>query len=97
MSLDPETVRHVARLARIDLSEAERRTYGAQLDSILKYVEQLNALELDDVAPLSHAGDFEAPMREDTPRPGLRRPDALRNAPEKDDAFFIVPRIIDQP
>ena len=97
MAIDEETVRRVARLARIDLSDEEIRTYGAQLGSILDFMEQLNALDLEGVEPLAHAGDFDTPLRDDTPVPSLPRRAALDNAPAKDEGSFLVPRVIEEP
>ena len=97
VAIDEKTVRKVARLARIELTDEEIKTYGAQLASILGYVEQLNRLDLDGVEPLAHAGDFDTPLRDDAPAPSLPREAALQNAPSSDPASFIVPRVIEEP
>lgn len=97
MAIDEAAVRHVARLARLDLTDEEVRTYGAQLAGILAHVERLATLDLDGVEPLSPAAEPIAALREDAARPGLAREEALANAPERDAASFLVPRIIEQP
>ena len=93
MAIDEAAVRHVARLAQLNLTDDEVRTYGAQLANILRHVEQIAALDLDGVEPL--APEPSASLREDAVAPGLSRDDALANAPERDAASFLVPRIID--
>jgi aspartyl-tRNA(Asn)/glutamyl-tRNA(Gln) amidotransferase subunit C len=95
VAIDEATVRHVARLARLDLTDEQIRAYGAQLSSILDYMKQLDAMDLSNVEPLAHTGDLDTPLREDQPVPGLARSEALRNAPAQDGSAFLVPRVID--
>lgn len=88
-----ETVDHVARLARLSLGAAERTLFARQLDQILEYAESIQALDLQEVEPMSHAftgGSF----REDEPRPGLARDRVLESAPDPKDGLFRVPRVI---
>jgi len=98
--IDRRQVRHVARLARLELTAAEEETFAAQLSHVLEYVEKLNAVDVSGVAPLSFAGDASAEeawsaLRADEPRPGLPRERALAAAPAQDGAAFVVPRIIE--
>ena len=95
MAIDEAMVRHVARLARLDLTDEQIRAYGAQLSSILDYMKQLDAMDLSKVEPLAHTGDLDTPLREDQPLAGLPRSEALRNAPLQDGATFLVPRVIE--
>ena len=95
MAVDPETVARVAKLARLNLSEKEIATYGEQLGAILDYVAKIESLDLEGVEPLVHAGDATNVMRDDEPRPCLSRDEALKNAPQKSDEAFIVPKIIE--
>jgi len=88
-----ETVDHVARLARLSLTQEERETFARQLDEILAYAESIQALPTDDVEPMSHAGTSEV-LRDDAPAPSLPRERALASAPDADGALFRVPRII---
>jgi aspartyl-tRNA(Asn)/glutamyl-tRNA(Gln) amidotransferase subunit C len=90
-----EQVRHVARLARLELSPDEERSLQASMSEILTYVDKLNELKTDAVEPTTQVGDPGTPMREDEV---TNRPDAetlLRNAPARVDNFFKVPRIIE--
>jgi aspartyl-tRNA(Asn)/glutamyl-tRNA(Gln) amidotransferase subunit C len=88
-------VEHVARLARLELTEAEKDVMTQQLDRILGYVDKLNELDTSAVEPTSHAIPMENVLREDEVRPSLAPDDALANAPERQDAFFKVPKIIE--
>jgi aspartyl-tRNA(Asn)/glutamyl-tRNA(Gln) amidotransferase subunit C len=93
--ISPEDVAHVARLARLALSEAEAERMREQLSGILAYIDKLRALETEGVEPTSHAVPLVNVMREDEPRPCLSQDEALANAPERSDASFRVPRIIE--
>ena len=85
----------MARLARLELSEDEKEIMTRQLDSILGYIEKLNELDTSQVEPTSHVIPMLNVMREDEVRPSLSPEDALANAPDREDAFFRVPRIIE--
>ncbi len=95
MTIDRATVDHVARLARLDLSEEERESMRNELGKILEHVSTIQALELDDVEPTSHAIPLRNVMRADEARPSLPREAALRNAPDSEDDRFQVPRIVE--
>jgi aspartyl-tRNA(Asn)/glutamyl-tRNA(Gln) amidotransferase subunit C len=88
-----ETVEHVARLARLSLTDEERRLFARQLEDILAWADSLQALDTSDVPPMSHPREAEA-FREDEPRDGLDRRAALEAAPEAADGLFRVPRVI---
>jgi aspartyl-tRNA(Asn)/glutamyl-tRNA(Gln) amidotransferase subunit C len=88
-------VEHVARLARLELSEAEQGQMTAQLDAILGYIDTLNGLDTTGVEPTATVIPMVSVMREDVVRPSLDREEALANAPDRADAYFRVPRIIE--
>lgn len=94
MRIKDETVKYVAHLSRIDLSEEEVREFSFQLERILEYIEQLNELDVTGVEPTSHAVEIQTPLREDNLRESLPQDDSLMNAPEKKGPFFKVPAII---
>jgi len=94
-SLDRKTVDHVARLARLDLSDDERERMRAELSDILAHAEKIQELELDGVPPMAHSVPLVNRMRPDETKPSLSQEDALRNAPEAEDGRFRVPRIIE--
>lgn len=94
MSITIQEVEHIAKLAKLSLSEDEKNAYTKQLSEILDYVEKLNELDTEEIEPLSHVMDVTNAFREDTPRECLSRKDTLANAPESDGKFFIVPKVI---
>ena len=94
MAVTIEEVRHVAQLARLSFSEAEQQKLTTQLNTILEYMEELNSINTDAVEPLFHVIDLKNVLRDDVCRPGLSRDEALRNAPERNDQFFKVPKVI---
>ena len=97
MAIDRGQVRHVARLARLALSEEEEERFAAQLGHVLEYIERLQAVDVAGVEPLSFAGDAAAglPLREDEPWPCLPRDKVLAQAPEHNGEAFLVPRILE--
>jgi aspartyl-tRNA(Asn)/glutamyl-tRNA(Gln) amidotransferase subunit C len=88
-------VEHVARLARLELTEEEKGQMTAQLDAILGYFDKLNELDTSTVEPTTTVIPMVSVMREDEVRPSLPQEDALANAPDREDVFFRVPRIIE--
>lgn len=95
MSIDRKTVEYVARLARLELPESDLARYEKQLGAILEYIGQLEKLDVKDVEPLAHVGDFANVFRPDEPRPSLPTEEALRNAPERSGPYFVVPKILE--
>lgn len=94
---DPKIdIEHVARLARLDLSEPEKERMRSQLNAILTYIDKLRRLNTDNVEPTSHAIPMVNVMREDELRPCLPREEMLANAPEREGDFVRVPRIIEE-
>jgi aspartyl-tRNA(Asn)/glutamyl-tRNA(Gln) amidotransferase subunit C len=91
-----EDVEHVAELARLELTAAEKEQFIAQLNSILTYINQLNELDTTDVEPTSHVIPMSNVFRDDEVYPSLDREQVLLNAPEESHFFFKVPRIIEE-
>ena len=94
MSVTVQDVEHVAALARLSFSEEEKQKLTAQLNEILRYMEQLNTLDTSNVEPLSHVIELLNVFREDVLRPSLPREEALKNAPAHTEEFFKVPKVI---
>ncbi len=88
--IDEQTVRHVARLARLGLDEGEVARMQAELSGILEHVERIRALELDDVPPTTHVESVANVMREDVPTECLEHELALREAPATREGGFLV-------
>ena len=89
--IDREQVLHVARLARLELSDDEVARMTGELSAILDHIEKISALDLDGVPPTSHVVEVGSALRPDVPRPSLPRDVALQNAPAVDDEGFSVP------
>ena len=89
--LDRAQVLHVARLARLGLTEDEVERMGEELSNVLEHVDRIRELDLDGVAPTSHAVDLAGVMRADEPQPCLDRDVILAAAPEPVDGAFGVP------
>jgi aspartyl-tRNA(Asn)/glutamyl-tRNA(Gln) amidotransferase subunit C len=89
--IDREQVLHVARLARLRLTDEEVERMSSELSSILEHVERITELDLDGVEPTSHVVDVENVLRPDEPRPSLPRERALTGAPDATDDGFRVP------
>ncbi len=95
MKITKQEVEHVARLARLELSEQEKDMFTDQLSNILTYVEKLNEIDATGVEPTSHVLDISNVMRDDVVEKSLAQERALANAPEKAAGHFKVPKIIE--
>jgi len=95
MAITREEVLHVARLARLALSSAEADRMRDQLANILDTVRQLERLDTKDVVPTSHAVEMGTPFRDDSVDPFGGKEEILKNAPDREEDFFRVPRIIE--
>ncbi len=91
MAIEREQLRHVAHLARLELSDDELERLGAQLNDIIEAVSKVSELDLSDVPPTSHPLDVVNVWAEDAPRPCLSVDEVFANAPERDGNYFKVP------
>jgi aspartyl-tRNA(Asn)/glutamyl-tRNA(Gln) amidotransferase subunit C len=89
--IDSEQVLHVARLARLELTDAEVAKMVTELGGVLAHIEKIDELDLDDVAPTTHVIEVSGGLRADVPRPSLPRDVALAGAPDEADDGFRVP------
>lgn len=95
MSIDKNTVRKVAKLARIRTTDAEEEVLTKELNNILGLVAQLNEVNTDGVEPLTSVIDMNLPMREDVVTDGAIPEKILKNAPEQTAGFFVVPKVVE--
>lgn len=86
---------HVANLARINLTAEEKERFATQLGDVLSYIALLNEVNVEGVEPTAHAFPVVNVWADDVPEPGLSVEDALRNAPEKRDNMFVVPKVVE--
>ena len=95
MSIDKDTVRKVARLARIAVTEEELEPLAGELGSILGWVEQLREVDVAGVEPMTSVTPMALKRRADEVSDGSRRDDILANAPDAREGFFVVPRVVE--
>ncbi|MCX6174099.1 MAG: Asp-tRNA(Asn)/Glu-tRNA(Gln) amidotransferase subunit GatC [Ignavibacteriales bacterium] len=96
MSVTKKEVEHIAELARLKFKEEELESFTHQLNEILSYVDKLNELNTENVEPLSHSIENINVFRNDELKKSISTEDALKNAPDKTDEFFKVPKVINQ-
>ena len=95
MPLDKATVRNVAALARIRVAEAELEHLAGELDHVLKWIEQLNEVDVTGVEPMTSVVSMRPRMREDVVADGGIPEQILANAPEAAHGFFVVPKVVE--
>lgn len=91
--IEIKDVKHVAKLARLELTPEEEIKFSKQLGDILKYVEQMNEVDTTNVEPMSHAISFSNVMREDIEIYEQTKEELMQNAPDREGDFFKVPKI----
>jgi len=95
MSIDKDTVKHISKLARISLDEKKISNLSKDLSSIMKFIEKLNELRTDKVAPLTSIINASLKSRKDEIKDGKIRDQILKNSPEKNEEFFVVPKVVE--
>lgn len=93
-TIDADLVRHIGKLARIELSEQQVEMFGRQMSDILVYFHKLRELDTEDIEPMAHAVQSSNVFAADSPQPSLGPDQALANAPQRDGNFFKVPKVI---
>ncbi len=93
MSISRDELKHIALLSRLELTEDEADLYTQHIGEILDYVDKLSELDVTGVEPTSHAVPMQNVMRDDVIEPGLDIEEVLKNAPEKEERYFRVPRV----
>ena len=95
MSIDKDTVKHISKLARISLDEKKINSLSKDLSSIMKFIEKLNELNTDKTTPLTSIINSSLRTREDEIKDGKIRDQILKNSPNKNEEFFVVPKMIE--
>ena len=95
MSIDKDTVKHISKLARISLDEKKINNLSKDLSSIMKFIEKLNELNTDKTIPLTSIINASLKSRKDEVKDEKIRDQILKNSPEKNEEFFVVPKVID--
>ncbi len=95
MSIDITTVKKVASLARLRMDDAKLDAVAPKINSILGFIEQLGEVNTDNVEPLSNVARTDLPLRDDVVNDGDCRDKVLANAPESEEGFFAVPKVVE--
>jgi aspartyl-tRNA(Asn)/glutamyl-tRNA(Gln) amidotransferase subunit C len=95
MSVTPETVDAIARLARLEFSESEKSSFLEQFNRVLEYIGKLNEVDVEGVEPMTHVMDTTNVLREDEVLPCLPVEEVLKNAPSRLENFIKVPKVVE--
>ncbi len=95
MTISKEEVKHIALLARLELTPEQLEQFTRELDEIISYARKISSLDTENVKPTTHAMQVGNILREDEPRSSLSNEKALQNSPEKEGPYFKVPRLVE--
>ena len=95
MTIDLKTVKHISKLARISLEEKKAEKLANDMNSIFGFIEKLNELKTENVKPLTSIAETTLRFREDKIMSDNIREKILKNSPEKNDDFFVVPKVVE--
>ena len=95
MSIDKDTVKHISKLARISLDDKKINDLSKDLTSIMKFIEKLNTINTDKITPLTSIINASLKSRKDEVKDGKIRDQILKNSPEMNEEFFVVPKVIE--
>lgn len=91
-----DEVLHIAKLAKLRLTDDEVALFQEQLGCILKYFRQIEKLDTEKIPPMKHVLDLHTVLRPDEPRPSVSPEEALKNAPKRRDSYFVVPKVVEK-
>lgn len=94
MSIGAGEVEHIAKLARLSITDKEKDLFGSQLAKIIEYIEKLKEVDTSHAEPTSHVLELTNVMREDIQKPSLNVNEIIGNAPDRSDNYYRVPKII---
>jgi len=95
MSIDQKTVKYISKLARISINEKKAKNLANDLTNIFKFIEKLNKLDTKNIEPLTSIADTKLYLREDNIKDANIRDQILKNSPEKNKEYFVVPKVIE--
>ena len=95
MSIDLKTVKHISKLSKISLNEEKAKKLEADLNSIFKWIEQLNELKTENVEPLSSIAETKLRLRKDEIKTKNIKDEVLKNSPDENKDFFVVPKVVE--
>jgi len=95
MTIDLKTVKHISKLSRISIDDEKAKKLETDLNSIFKWIEQLNELKTENVQPLSSAVETKLRLRKDEVKTNNIREEVLKNSPDENKDFFVVPKVVE--
>jgi len=95
MTIDLKTIKHISKLSRISVDDAKANKLAGDLNSIFDFIEKLNELDTDNVEPLTSVAETTLKLRADEVKSENIRDQILKNSPEENEDFFVVPRVVE--
>ena len=95
MTIDLKTIKHISKLSRISVDDEKAKKLAGDMNSIFDFIEKLNELDTDNVEPLTSAALTTLKLRVDEVKSGNIREQVLKNSPEENEDFFVVPRVVE--
>lgn len=94
MSIDKATVENIAKLAKLEFNDHDKEEIIKDLNRMLQFVDKLNEIDTDNIEPLTHMAEEHNVLRDDMVKTEITQAEALKNAPQKDSDYFIVPKVL---
>ena len=95
MSIDLKTIKHISKLSRISVDEQKAKKLAGDMNSIFDFIEKLNELDTDNVEPLTSVAETTLKLRVDEVKSGNIKEQVLKNSPDENEDFFVVPRVVE--
>ena len=95
MTIDLKTIKHISKLSRISVDDKKAKKLVGDMNSIFDFIEKLNELNTDNVEPLTSVAETTLKLREDEVKSGNIREQVLKNSPDENEDFFVVPRVVE--
>ena len=95
MTIDLKTIKHIAKLSRISVDDEKAKKLAGDLNSIFDFIEKLNELKTDQIKPLTSIAETSLKLRNDEIKSQNMREEIIKNSPEKNDDYFLVPKVIE--
>ena len=95
MTIDLKTIKHISKLSRISVDDAKANKLAGDLNSIFDFIEKLNELNTDNIEPLTSVAETTLKLRVDEVKSGNIREQVLKNSPDENEDFFVVPRVVE--
>ena len=95
MTIDLKTIKHIAKLSRISVDDEKAKKLAGDLNSIFDFIEKLNELKTDQIKPLTSIAETSLKLRNDERKSQNMREEIIKNSPEKNEDYFVVPKVIE--